>query len=191
MPATAMMPTLELEPVRPTVYRDRLADLVTALDALCADDAPIDVCLSSLHQALSRHAPRAEACLSAAQLDGSPDCYVRHVLYADPQDRYTVVALVWRAGQRTPVHGHQTWCGYAVLRGHLIEEQFSHDAAGSGTQRLTATSLPQGYVSAVAAGLDSPHRISHGGGPAAVSLHVYGVASRDIRTAVNHVVPFD
>ena len=58
-----------------------------------------------------------------------PDRYARHVLYADPQGRFTILALVWSGGQFSPVHAHDTWCAYAVHRGALDETLFGFDAA--------------------------------------------------------------
>src|SRR6185369_9344553 len=41
--------------------------------------------------------------LTQAHQCGVPGSYARHVLYADPAGRFTVVALVWDKGQFSPV----------------------------------------------------------------------------------------
>ena len=57
-------------------------------------------------------------------LAGSPDTYTRHLVHADPYERFSVMLLVWRPGQNSPVHGHRTWCAYRVLRGTLSERHY-------------------------------------------------------------------
>ncbi|MEK0094852.1 cysteine dioxygenase family protein, partial [Bordetella pertussis] len=68
--------------------------------------------------------------LTPAQQAGNAEHYARHLLYAHPLGRFSIVALAWQPGQCTPVHGHFTWCAYAVLRGAMQEEQYDWDAAG-------------------------------------------------------------
>jgi predicted metal-dependent enzyme (double-stranded beta helix superfamily) len=34
-----------------------------------------------------------------------------------PAGRYSIVALVWRPGQATPIHDHRCWCVVGVWRG--------------------------------------------------------------------------
>ena len=46
------------------------------------------------------------------------ECYRRHVLYGDPAGRFTVLAVVWRPGQGTPLHGHTAWGAVGVYRGY-------------------------------------------------------------------------
>jgi 3-mercaptopropionate dioxygenase len=42
----------------------------------------------------------------------SPDRYVRHLLHA--AEDHTILALVWRPGQMSPVHGHHSWCALGI-----------------------------------------------------------------------------
>jgi predicted metal-dependent enzyme (double-stranded beta helix superfamily) len=58
--------------------------------------------------------------LSDAQRESGLDCYRRHLLVADPLGRYAVAALVWQAGQASPVHGHHTWCAYTMIVRHEV-----------------------------------------------------------------------
>ena len=175
-----------------------LHSLVSALNVLCdAGTKPISP--DTLHGILLRHPVAPGDCLTPIQREGRPDTYVRHVLHADPQGRYTVVAIVWRAGQRTAVHGHLTWCGYRVLQGNLIEEQFAYlpgngmpPRAGVPSVVRTGTlDLPLAHVATTAAGRSYLHRLAHGGGPPAVSLHIYGVPCDDVCSKVNDIVDYD
>jgi hypothetical protein len=42
--------------------------------------------------------------LTAGQRRGDPDCYQTHLLHAEPDGAFSVVAVVWRPGQVTPIH---------------------------------------------------------------------------------------
>src|SRR2546422_9733405 len=54
-----------------------------------------------------------EALLAPAQ-----DRYARRLLHRDPQGRYSVLVMVWGAGQATPLHDHAgMWCCECVYRG--------------------------------------------------------------------------
>jgi predicted metal-dependent enzyme (double-stranded beta helix superfamily) len=46
-----------------------------------------------------------------------PQYYQQYLLYADPQDRFSVVSFVWGPGQKTPVHDHTVWGVIGMLRG--------------------------------------------------------------------------
>jgi 3-mercaptopropionate dioxygenase len=35
--------------------------------------------------------------------------YTRNLLHADPEGRFTVMALAWGAGRQSPIHDHETW----------------------------------------------------------------------------------
>jgi len=38
-----------------------------------------------------------------------PHYYQQYLLYADPEDRFSVVSFVWGPGQKTPIHDHTVW----------------------------------------------------------------------------------
>ena len=127
--------------------------------------------------------------LTDAQRAGSPARYERNLLYADPVGRFVVLALTWRQGQFTPIHGHWTWCGYSVLDGKLEEEEFEWIAAtqvAQFTQRAERQSGAKAVTSP--AGLADIHRLGNANSKTAISLHVYGVDARSIATHVNRVV---
>ncbi|WP_081084337.1 cysteine dioxygenase family protein [Burkholderia territorii] len=120
--------------------------------------------------------------------------YCRHLLAADPLGRYTVVSLVWRPGQWSPVHGHRTWCGYTVLDGTLTETLYDwNEAAGHATE-VRCCRREVGAVSFVRAGATGIHRLGHDDDAAqsapAVSLPVYGVPVGQIATHVNDLVAY-
>jgi predicted metal-dependent enzyme (double-stranded beta helix superfamily) len=75
---------------------------------------------------LRRHLPTPDV-LTAVQRLGSPDEYQGHTLYVEPDGSFSIVGLVWRAGQLTRIHDHLTWCVFGVIQGVEHEELFDAD----------------------------------------------------------------
>ena len=73
--------------------------------------------------ALQRHIRRRRL-LTPAQRRSSADHYRTNVVHVHPAGLYSVVALVWRPGQRTPIHSHRSWCAVAVHEGREVERTF-------------------------------------------------------------------
>jgi predicted metal-dependent enzyme (double-stranded beta helix superfamily) len=168
-----------------------LARLCRELDA-AFDTAERDARVSfglRVRRALQRAASE-PGLLRPDQRIGDARNYCRHLLAADPLNRYAIAALVWEPGQASPVHGHQTWCGYAVIDGALAETLFRWDADTHRALEVRRHSRRAGAVSYVEAGRGAIHQL---GNPdhaqtRAVSLHVYGVAGAQIATHVNDLL---
>jgi 3-mercaptopropionate dioxygenase len=75
---------------------------------------------------LERHLPPPEV-LAPEQGVGSADGYRSHPLHIEPDGSFSIVALVWRPGQVTPIHDHVTWCVFGVVQGVEYEELFTLD----------------------------------------------------------------
>jgi predicted metal-dependent enzyme (double-stranded beta helix superfamily) len=116
------------------------------------------------------------------------DSYARHVLHADPQGRFTILALVWSGGQFSPVHAHDTWCVYAVHRGALTETLFRFDAGAAQAAPLRTEIRRAGYGCFARSGLEQIHRLGNAGLEPAISIHVYGVAAVQVCSHVNRVL---
>lgn len=173
---------------RPAVTR--LCDaLDAALTAVAGTPAPLQPAefARGVRAALARAADD-DTLLTPSQREGSPDCYRRHVVAADPRGRYTIVALVWQPGQASPVHGHHTWCGYVVLEGSLTETLYAWDDARGCATQARRHARDAGAVSYVRAGRSSIHQLGNSGTRPAVSLHVYGVPGEQVATHVNDLV---
>ena len=118
--------------------------------------------------------------LTTAQCQGAADCYRRHLLYADPQGRFTALCLVWRPGQASVVHGHTAWCTVGVVSGVAHEERFDvvedEDEGGVRAVHLEGRDADHrpGAVLMTRPGPDGVHRISNRGPDDLVSIHVYG-----------------
>jgi len=110
--------------------------------------------------------------LTAEQRYGDPTRYCCHLLHAEPDGTFSVVALVWRPGQATPIHDHVTWCVFGVIQGAEHEERYVlHDDGW--LEQHGASVNTTGDV----AGLAPPgdiHRVRNAGTETAISLHIYG-----------------
>ena len=184
-------------PTRP-LFADARASRSTALDQLCheidaAFDAADSASRASFGQRVRLALQRAIAepgLLRPDQRESNPHTYCRHLLAADPLNRYAIAALVWEPGQASPVHGHRTWCGYALIEGTLEETLYRWDALEHRAIETRRHPRPPGAVSYVDAGRGAIHQLGNPADAAAraVSLHIYGVAGAQIATHVNDLL---
>jgi predicted metal-dependent enzyme (double-stranded beta helix superfamily) len=132
---------------------------------------------------LRRHLPTPDV-LTAEERIGDPDTYQGHTLYVEPDGSFSLVGLVWRPGQVTPIHDHVTWCVFGVLQGVEHEELFVQE----GDHLLNAgvnDNMP-GDVSGFAPPGDI-HRVRNSGDHTAISLHIYGTDIACIDSSVRRV----
>jgi len=116
---------------------------------------------------LRLHLPTPDV-LTAEQRLGSPDDYVAHNLYAEPDGSFSVVGLVWRPGQITRIHDHLTWCVLGVIQGAEHEELFDADLNLIGYNEHAT-----GDISGFAPPGDI-HRVRNVSDATAISIHIYG-----------------
>jgi predicted metal-dependent enzyme (double-stranded beta helix superfamily) len=145
-----------------------------------------------------RKAPRVVAALQSAAADPGlltagqratcAHSYARHLLWSDPQGRFTILALVWTTGQFSPVHAHHTWCAYAVRHGDLAETLFRFDTASGQAIPLLTDIRRVGYGCFARPGFEQIHRLGNPCLERAVSIHVYGVDSVRVCSHVNRVL---
>jgi predicted metal-dependent enzyme (double-stranded beta helix superfamily) len=140
-----------------------------------------DRVVAALHRA-----PAIPVLMSPDQCQASAHCYTRHIVYGDPAGRFTILALIWGAGQFSPVHAHQTWCGYVVCDHALTETEYAFEAGRA--VPLRTVERQRGYCCFGQAGLDQIHRLGNAGARPAISLHVYGVDPALVATHVNRMV---
>ena len=125
------------------------------------------------------------AILTSEQRYGDPLSYRCHLLHAEPDGSFSVLAVVWRPGQETAVHDHVTWCVAGVIQGAEYEEQF--ELGPDGWLTLTGTAqLSAGQVAGFAPPGDI-HRVRNIGAGATISVHVYGTDIRRLGSSVRRV----
>jgi predicted metal-dependent enzyme (double-stranded beta helix superfamily) len=151
-------------PTRPV---HQLTGLIEGVRAVVAVQADWSDTARMVADQLRTHLPTPEV-LTAEQRLGSPDDYVGHTLYVEPDGSFSIVALVWRPGQVTRIHDHVTWCVLGVIAGTEHEELFDADLNLIGRSANGA-----GEVSGFAPPGDI-HRVRNVGDTTAISIHIYG-----------------
>jgi predicted metal-dependent enzyme (double-stranded beta helix superfamily) len=138
-------------------------------------------CSPHAHAAAAKAALRGYLCddrlLTITQRAGDTDSYRRHLLYADPKSRFSILAIVWLPGQHTPVHGHTAWGTVGVYEGNPYCEVFDTRSEGRPAMSLDLLlkqRLKPGDLSSIQPGLDDAHRIGNDSHTRCVTIHIYG-----------------
>jgi predicted metal-dependent enzyme (double-stranded beta helix superfamily) len=163
---------------------ERLGDLVSGVRAATRTQASWAQTAELVADELRLHLPGPEI-LTVEQRYGDPLGYKCHLLYAEPDGSFSVVALVWRPGQATPIHDHVTWCVIGVIQGTEHEERYELRPDGWLAQAGTAAS-GEGEVT----GLTPPgdiHRVRNNGLQTAISLHIYGTDVSCLGSSIRRV----
>jgi predicted metal-dependent enzyme (double-stranded beta helix superfamily) len=126
-------------------------------------------------QILSPHARR-----------GDPAGYRSHLLHAEADGSFSIVALVWLPGQVTPIHDHVTWCVFGVLQGVEYEEIFALRRRGTVLAEVARNANRTGEVSGFAPPGDI-HRVRNHGDDVAISVHVYGADISRLGSSVRRI----
>ena len=174
-----------------TRYRPSRADgghglggLISAVRAATRTGASWAETADLVADVLWLHMPGPEI-LTAEQRHGHPAGYRCHLLHAEPDGAFSVVALVWRPGQDTPIHDHVTWCVFGVIQGTEHEERYT--LRDDGWLEQAGTTL---NVTGDVAGLAPPgdiHRVRNAGPQTAVSLHIYGTDISRLNSSVRRI----
>ncbi len=159
-----------------------LRDLAAAVRSVVSQHADWRKTARLVSDELARHLPSADV-LSPEQRIGDPDGYRSHLLYSEPGGVFSIVALVWRPGQVTPIHDHVTWCVFGVIQGEEHEELFVLDEERECLVGAGARTNREGEVSGFAPPGDI-HRVRNVGDETAISLHVYGTDVSRIGSSV-------
>jgi predicted metal-dependent enzyme (double-stranded beta helix superfamily) len=128
--------------------------------------------------------------LTPPQREGDSLSYRQHVLHAEPDGGFSVVALVWLPGQRTVVHDHVSWCVTGVYVGCESERRYRLVPSGLGAHLVPVADLlnPAGSVAAFAPPGDI-HRVHNACSAEAISIHVYGADIRRLGTSIRRTYP--
>jgi 3-mercaptopropionate dioxygenase len=124
--------------------------------------------------------------LTAAERTGDPACYQSHLLHAEPDGSFSIVAMVWLPGQVTPIHDHVTWCVSGVLQGTEYEEIFALRPGGLALTEVARNASGTGDVTGFAPPGDI-HRVRNHGDDTAISMHVYGADISRLGSSVRRI----
>jgi len=147
-----------------------LTEIVARNTAKPALVAAVQALVSSY---ISSEGPLPERCLVTR-----PDCYARHLLHVDPVKRFSVVVMVWGAGQKTPIHDHGgMWCVEGVYRGMIRVTRYDLDAPiadGVGRfHRFEEIEAGVGRTGSLIPPVDY-HTIENNHDSTAITVHIYG-----------------
>jgi|UniRef100_UPI00404856B5 3-mercaptopropionate dioxygenase len=103
-----------------------------------------------------------------------PQYYQQYLLYADPQDRFSVVSFVWGPNQKTPIHNHTVWGMIGQLRGQEKGTNYYRQADGTYQAGDSEVCLP-GMVAIVSPNTHDIHVVVNDlSDQTSISVHVYG-----------------
>jgi predicted metal-dependent enzyme (double-stranded beta helix superfamily) len=163
--------------VASSTLRSLVGDLEMAVRGFAPGQPTVDAVVSALRPALGD-----PSLLSPDQQAGDPQHYRQHLLHVADDGAFSLVALVWLPGQKTPIHDHLAWCVVGVHQGAEYEIRYVRRPDG----RLARVGTAVAYVGDVA-GLLPPgdiHRVHNSGDDMAISLHVYGADLRDVGSSI-------
>jgi 3-mercaptopropionate dioxygenase len=160
--------------------RAELRELVDAVRGAVSAHADWRDTAALVATQLRAHLP-SPAVLTAEQRIGDPERYRSHVLHVEADGSFSIVGLVWRPGQVTPIHDHVTWCVFGVVQGTEHEELFD-----AGLHPVGESDNHTGDVSGFAPPGDI-HRVHNTGAETAISIHVYGTDVLRIGSSVRRL----
>lgn len=172
---------------RPVGRTRTLRRLTRSLDALVAANTDSHAIAARVGMLLPP-ALSDSSLLEPRHCEPADDHYRQHLVHVHPAGRYSIVALVWKPGQATPIHDHRCWCVVGVWRGLERETSYElHDDAGSPylVTRGSATAEP-GEVSVLVPPDEDIHRVENCGTGLAISIHVYGDDISVLGSSINH-----
>ena len=174
------------EAIRPVARTRTLRRLTRSLDSLVATNADPHVVAARVGMLLPP-ALADPALLEARHCEPAEDRYRPHLVHVHPRGRYSIVALVWKPGQATPIHDHRCWCVVGVWRG--LEQETTYDLHGdAGSEYLLlreSTSTAPGDVSVLVPPDEDIHRVENGGESLAISVHIYGADISLLGSSIN------
>jgi predicted metal-dependent enzyme (double-stranded beta helix superfamily) len=170
---------------RPVGRTPALRSLTRSLDALVG--AGLDGAVIAAHAgSLLRPALADPVLLESRHCEPAEDRYRQHLVHVHPAGRYSIVALVWKPGQATPVHDHRCWCVVGVWRG--LEAETTYELYGGGDPYVVpvgSTVSRPGDVSVLVPPDEDVHRVENCGETLAISVHVYGADISKLGSSIN------
>jgi predicted metal-dependent enzyme (double-stranded beta helix superfamily) len=153
-----------------------VAAFITAMNGMVAQTADPYACVAFVQRTLPTLL-RTPHCLAPEHTFPASASYARHLVYRHPQGQYTMVAMVWRPGQGTPIHDHGgIWCVEGVYQGQMQVTQYNvtplanHHVQAEPVQHITAN---LGNVGALIPPYEY-HTMANTSSQNAITLHVYG-----------------
>ena len=159
-----------VQPLNTARLHQFLADLTRLVDS-----APPEQDLLAQAKHLLYPLLRNDDWLSPDLAQPHPQHYQQFLLYADPQDRFSVVSFVWGPGQATPVHDHTVWGLVGMLRGSESCQPYSRMSDGRWVPAGFQVDMLPGDIEAVSPRIGDVHKVWNAlPDQVSISIHVYG-----------------
>ncbi len=165
--------------------RNVVAGIATS-DALHAFVDDVGLVISGTrveHEITQRVADRLSALLASGYrlpadlIRASDERHLNYPLHVAPDNSWCVAAVVWNAGQRTPVHSHETWGVAGIYSGAEHESRYVKPAADERGTPLTPAGeqvWTRGQVTVCCTTDDDVHSVAAVGDEPTIGIHVYG-----------------
>jgi 3-mercaptopropionate dioxygenase len=176
----------ELHSARPVGQTRGLRRLTRSLDALVSSSEARAVVAARTGMLLRDVLPD-PGLLEPRHWEPWDDRYRQHLVHVHPAGRYSIVALVWKPGQATPIHDHLSWCVVGVWRGREHETTYDLHEGGGSTSLVPRgyTEAHPGTVSVLVPPDEDIHRVENAGSGLAISLHIYGADISVLGSSIN------
>ena len=147
-----------------------LADMTRLVDT-----APPEAQLLAQGRRLLQNLLQQDDWLHPELAQAHPDHYQQYLIYADPQDRFSVVSFVWSPGQSTPIHDHTVWGLIGMLRGSESSQAYSRMSDGRWVPAGFQIDMLPGDIEAVSPNIGDVHKVWNAlPSEVSLSIHVYG-----------------
>lgn len=113
--------------------------------------------------------------LESSYKEPHPEFYQQYLLYADPDDRFSIVSFVWGPGQTTPIHDHTVWGLVGVLQGAEKCQRYQRNANGLVEPVGAEQTYFPGDIDCVSPSVGDIHTVANAlNDQPSISIHIYG-----------------
>lgn len=163
-----------------------LQQFVDSVSSLLAADSDESRFLPKVGEAM-RGLVAQDDWLDPAFAQPHPQYYQQYLLYADPEDKFSVVSFVWGPGQQTPIHDHTVWGVIGMLRGAEMAQNYAIADDGTPQPKGAELELSPGAVEFVSPAIGDVHKVRNAlEDQVSISIHAYGA---NIGKVKRHVFP--
>jgi predicted metal-dependent enzyme (double-stranded beta helix superfamily) len=164
--------------VAPSLSNPRVREMVRRLDEAMVPRDDAGRC-RAVKQVLEQTFAAGTDFLDARFLVPNPERYARRLVHRDPDNRYTVIAMVWNVGQGTPLHDHAgIWCVECVYQGRIRVTSYNCHGGDPEHDIVQFRQETQIHAGVGEAGALIPpfeyHVLENASDKPSVTLHVYG-----------------
>ena len=153
-----------------------VSDLIDLLDAAVAKQST-EGCCYAIKDALEQVVGSGQDFIDPSMMAPVEGTYARRLLHHDPENRYSVMVMVWNTGQGTLLHDHaHLWCVECVYRGRIKVVPFDLVEKQDEAYRFEAQ-CPIFAGPGEAGALIPPyeyHTLENAQDAPSVTIHVYG-----------------